>query len=161
MKVPVAELKPLTGSSSRLQATEEAVKLKIFLYARLQTFQERIESSFAGRALASAAGRLKTRIRSLAYRLHDCRTGRFFLLGPTQESLRADRIKMSCLISIVAGFIIWAEITLPDFFFPGGWAILGVVLITALFVNVLLDPRCHETLWRRGVGWAARKNKRR
>ena len=137
------------------------MKLVIILFARLRTFQTRMESSFARRALASAAGRLKTRIRSLAYRLHDCRTGRFFLLGPTQESLRADRIKMSCLMAIFAGFFIWAEITLPDLFFPGGWAILGVFFITFLFVYVLLNPRRHETMWHRGVGWAARTNKRR
>jgi hypothetical protein len=100
-------------------------------------------------------------MRSLTCRLNDCRTGRFFLLGPTQESLRVDRIKMSCAMASFAGFFIWAEITLPDFFIPGGWAILGLFFITALFVYVLLEPRCHETLWRRGVGWDVRKNKRR
>jgi hypothetical protein len=120
-----------------------------------------MESSSARRALTSAAGGLKTRICSLARRFNDWRTGRFFLRRPTPESLLVDRIKMSCVISIVAGFIIWAEITQPDFIIPGGLAILGVVLITFLFVYVLLNPRCHETMWRRGVGWDVRKNKRR
>ena len=123
------------------------MKFKIFLYARLQTFQTRMESSFAGRALASAAGGLKTRMRSLACRLNDWRPGQFFPRRPTRESLRADRIKMSCLMAFYAGFFIWAEIALRDLFIPGGWTLIAAAMPALYLMTVLFSKTAHQSVW--------------
>ena len=137
------------------------MKLAIILFARLRTFQTRMESSFAWRALASAAGGLKTRVHSLACRPNDWRPCRFFRRGPTQESLRADRIILSCYILFFPGMCLFVEHyePMPDLPIPGGWMTFGAFVIASLFIFVLLNPRCHETLWRKGVGWDARKNR--